>query len=267
MNPYQIVFSDIDGTLLDSTFRVREATAAKIRELDRRGIPFILVSARMPRAIYLIQDAIGVRYPIVCHSGALTLDEERRPVRSIGFDKALALELLSRIGPAWPGTSLNLYADDRWLVDDAQDPRIVFESEVIEVPAEQGDFGELLSGVDQVHKILLICQPETTDQIAREITEAYPMLAAHRSSTTYLEITDRSAVKSGAVRAICEHYGIPLEKAVSFGDNFNDVDMLRATGLGVAMANAPEPVRRSADRITLDNNHEGVLHMLEQLGL
>ena len=57
MKPFKAVFSDIDGTLLNDGHRVTPATARRIRSLARGGVPFILVSARMPSGIFPIQPA------------------------------------------------------------------------------------------------------------------------------------------------------------------------------------------------------------------
>ena len=65
MKKYKMIFSDIDGTLLDSTHQVRENTKKKIKEIEKKGIPFILVSARMPEGIYTIQKAADLESPIV----------------------------------------------------------------------------------------------------------------------------------------------------------------------------------------------------------
>lgn len=54
-------------------------------------------------------------------------------------------------------------------------------------------------------------------------------------------------------------------EAVAFGDNYNDVDMLEAVGLGVAVANAPDEVRRRAGRVAPDNDHDGVARVLAEL--
>ena len=67
----RVVFSDIDGTLLDSSHQVTRATREEIRKLERQGIPFVLVSARMPEAMTTIQAQIGIHSPMVCYSGAL----------------------------------------------------------------------------------------------------------------------------------------------------------------------------------------------------
>ena len=76
MGKYKAVFSDIDGTLLDSKHTISPATKQKIQEIDREGIPFILVSARMPKGMIGIRDELGIRRPIVCYSGALVVDEK-----------------------------------------------------------------------------------------------------------------------------------------------------------------------------------------------
>ena len=83
MCPYRIVFSDLDGTLLDRNGQVSEATATKIRALSAAGIPFVPVSARMPDAIYPIMERIGLVSPLVCYSGAWILGEDRRSLHSV----------------------------------------------------------------------------------------------------------------------------------------------------------------------------------------
>ena len=60
MNKIKMIFSDIDGTLLTSEHKVTDRTKIKIKELDALQIPFVLVSARMPDAIYVIQEGLNI---------------------------------------------------------------------------------------------------------------------------------------------------------------------------------------------------------------
>lgn len=82
MDKCKIVFSDIDGTLLTSENKIGENTNKKIKELEYLGIPFVLVSARMPEGIYLVQKALNIKSPIVCYSGGLIIDEENKIIDS-----------------------------------------------------------------------------------------------------------------------------------------------------------------------------------------
>ena len=67
------------------------------------------------------------------------------------------------------------------------------------------------------------------------------------------------------LKAMYEKMGISPQNTVAFGDNYNDVVMLLAAGLGIAMGNAPDEVKKQADEITADNDHEGLLLSLNRL--
>ena len=80
-----MVFCDIDGTLIDSAHQISRETIQKIQELYCEGIPFILVSARMPSGIFPLQKVLGICAPIVCYSGALILNSKGNPVKTVGI--------------------------------------------------------------------------------------------------------------------------------------------------------------------------------------
>ena len=79
-----------------------------------------------------------------------------------------------------------------------------------------------------------------------------------RSYPTNFEISDARATKGAALAWLCNHLGIPLDEAVSFGDNLNDVSMIEKAGMGVAMENAEPEIKAIADAITLTNDEGGV---------
>ena len=64
---------------------------------------------------------------------------------------------------------------------------------------------------------------------------------------------------------LAEMQGLPIRETLAFGDHFNDLSMLEAAGVGVAMGNAPQAVREAADAVTADNHHNGVSLYLEQI--
>ena len=78
----KIVFSDIDGTVLTSQHEVTCQTKEAVKKLVAKDIPFVLVSARMPEAIYPITEDMGIKMPIICYSGAYVLDREGRELAS-----------------------------------------------------------------------------------------------------------------------------------------------------------------------------------------
>ena len=75
----------------------------------------------------------------------------------------------------------------------------------------------------------------------------------------YMEINAKNVNKATALRKVCEHYGIDMENTLVIGDNYNDVAMIEAAGIGVAVANAHLQVKEVADFVTKSNNEEGAV--------
>ena len=104
----RIVFSDVDGTLLDSRRRIPEDTKAAVRILSKRGIPFVPVSGRGPSGIFPILEEGGFISPVICCNGSLILGADRRVLRSDGFSDEEASAIADRIGRLFPDVCLNL---------------------------------------------------------------------------------------------------------------------------------------------------------------
>ncbi len=262
---YKIIFCDIDGTLLDSNHLISENTKTEIRKLERMGIPFVLVSARMPSGVFSIQKELGIKAPIVCYNGGLVFDENAIPLQSIGIDRDSALAIHDDIRKTWKTVCCSTYHNNDWIAEDTNDPWIVQEYKITSSEPKRGKIMDFVPPDGQVHKFLCMGDAEQIAQMNEVLKERYPALSIYRSKHTYLEIMDGTVLKSSAVKTLCREYDIPIKASVSFGDNFNDVDMLLATGIGFAMANAPEEVRRQIRNVTLSNDQEGVLAGLRQL--
>ena len=93
----QIVFSDVDGTLLNSAHQLSENTLYAIQALQKRGIPFVIVSARSPAGVYSIQEKYGFQSPVISYSGALILDAHRNVLAEAGFSPQTAERILLAI--------------------------------------------------------------------------------------------------------------------------------------------------------------------------
>lgn len=94
---YKAVFSDIDGTLLNTSHQIPEKTKNKIQKINQEGIPFVLVSARMPKGMTEIRKELGAKSPMICYSGALVVDENDKPLYSVSLKKDEAIELCKTI--------------------------------------------------------------------------------------------------------------------------------------------------------------------------
>ena len=260
-----IIFSDVDGTLLNSSHQISEETIQAIRALKLQDLPFVIVSARSPSGIYPILQKHQLSCPIIAYSGALILDEDRNILDSHGFDRVPAQNVLSFIDTQSLDLCWNLYALDQWIVKDKTDPRVITEETVVKAQSVQGSF-EMIEG-DVFHKILCIGKADAISELEKRLIQSFSELSIAKSSQTYLEIMAGGITKAAAVKTLCSLWNLDLKQAVAFGDNYNDIEMLETVGHGYLMGNAPEALKQRFSRHTDDHDHDGIVSALLDLNL
>ena len=115
-------------------------------------------------------------------------------------------------------------------------------------------------------KILMSVQPEQLKEVQQQIADFLPQsLTVVQTAAFYLEVIPRVINKGQGIRDICGVLGMDTAQVIAFGDAENDIPMLRAAGMGVAMGNAAEPVKQAANMVTLSNNDDGIAAALEKL--
>lgn len=97
------------------------------------------------------------------------------------------------------------------------------------------------------------------------LKDQYPKLNFVKSSPILLEIFSKEVNKGEAVKFFINYKKVPVNDTFGFGDNFNDQEMLKMVGNSVVMGNAPDELKKHADHVTLDNNHDGIAAFLNQL--
>ncbi|RKD33607.1 Cof-type HAD-IIB family hydrolase [Lacrimispora algidixylanolytica] len=261
---FKAIFSDIDGTLLDSNHQVPPNTGREIRRLETLHVPFVLVSARMPEAMTTIKADIGICSPMVCYSGALVVGENGEHLYSCQVGLLEALEIKAMLDKEYPFICCNTYGGSKWVVDNDENAWVKREEEITSLKAKVGSIEHEFKVEQGIHKFLLMGQKEEILKVQKRIEKDYPHLSVSRSNEYYLEVMNGAVMKSKGVEFLCNHYGISMDDAIAFGDGHNDIDMLKAVKTSYAMGNAPRVVRESAARVTLDNDHEGLLAALKE---
>ncbi len=264
------VCTDIDGTLLDSRRELSARTISIFREISPR-VPIILASSRMPSAMRHLQHELGVtQYPIICYNGGFVIkyiDEETVDVfESTGIPATIA----SQIYKLSSGTEvhISLYREHDWYA-----PRMDYwterEEKITKAKSKVNDLEQILDEwvrvSNSVHKLMCMGPEQQIDRMEQQLVKAYAdEIHIYRSRPTYLELAPKQISKATALEVILQQYGIPMSEVLAFGDNYNDIDMLRKAGLGVAVANSREEVKAVADETTLSSIDDGVAIFLEK---
>ena len=242
----KIIFSDVDGTLLNSDHKVLPGTVYAIRELKKKGIPFVIISARSPSGIRPILEENNFTCPMISYSGALVLDEDENVLYSEGFSREEAARMVEFIENNQLDCTWNIYSMDTWIVKDRSDPRVRREENIVKANSIEGSASSLAPSA-KVGKILLMCNPDKILDIEQSMKAAFPSMSIARSSNILIEIMQ------GGITKRTDHY--------------NDLEMLETVAHPFLMGNAPEELKDRFANVTASNNDEGIYKALVRLGI
>ena len=262
----KIIFSDIDGTFLTNNHEVTEKTQKAVKSLLAQNKKFVLVSARMPEAIYPITEKIGVKIPVISYNGALILTEDEKILNDKKILAVDAKNILSEMFKGWEDISVGYYSGRKWFVQKI-DERIEYEIKSTKVQAEIKNFDELIEKNILPNKIFVRCDPSICAEMEFELGKKFKNLNVVRSAPHLLEVMDKSVSKAEGIKILLNHYGASKDEAIAFGDNYNDIEMLKYIPRSVAMANAPDGVRKYARFITDSNDDSGIYTYLLKIGV
>ncbi|MCH4010307.1 Cof-type HAD-IIB family hydrolase [Companilactobacillus sp.] len=264
----KLVLSDIDGTILDDNNFVDSNLQTELRVLKQKNIPFVLSSARSPEGMLPIAKKLDiVDNPIASYNGAYIIKDIDLEYPTIISSHALPQNEIQNIfeiiNQDFPTVSINLYSKSQWYVNQT-DHWTDEEADITNIEPMVTDLNRFI--LDKpVHKLLLIDEPDVISDLMKQLQNAKFLRSTFiLSKPNYLEITDKGASKSEALKELAEYYHLPIEDTMALGDNFNDVPMFETAGLGVAMENAPDEVKGMADEVTSSNNDNGVSEALKK---
>lgn len=265
---FKIIFSDIDGTLLNADRDLSEYTVETIKKLSETNIPFILISSRMPAAMRHLQSKMDIEHlPIISYNGGLIL-VNGKPVSST----EIPINILNELDNFNKDhdVHLSLFHNDEWYVprDDFWTRREINNTKV--QPSFESNKAVIKRWQTEekgAHKIMAMGEEEQIDGIRDFLINTFPdELHLYRSKPSYLEIAPRAISKLTAVQHLLEnHFRFPLSQTMAFGDNYNDIEMLRGVGMGIAVGNAKPEVLEIAHMVTTSGKEDGVAKSINEI--
>ncbi|MBQ9492816.1 MAG: HAD family phosphatase [Oscillibacter sp.] len=265
MNRYSVILLDIDGTLLDSRNEISNNTKNLLKRLEKKGVPIVLASARAPGEVELVARQADVHAPVICYDGGLILDENRSIMEDIGMEKGVALAFKAFAEGRFPDVCVSSYIYDIWVVDSQENEWVRHLAKLNRKEPLQGSLSSAVRISNHVHKFLCMGVSRRIQELKEHAEAAFPELDFLLSGTVYLEVVKKGVSKYAAMEKIRRYYNIDAGQIVAVGDYYVDIEMLRAAGMGIAMGNAPEAVKHAADRVTANNDDDGVYIALKGL--
>lgn len=249
-------FFDVDGTLLDlKRGGVPESTRSTIRQLRSRGIKCVVATGRCLMEL----DRLPVRDiefdGYITLNGQLCLDECREPYHASPIPEA-EKALLLRMFDAHQ-LPLMLVERDRMYINCIDDLVRRVHTAILSSLPKPGEY----SGAP----IYQVCA--YLESGVDELEQALPGCRITRWHMGGVDIISRSGGKVAGIEACMARCGIHREEVIAFGDGENDMEMLKFAGIGVAMGNAGDSVKASADYVTEDIGSDGIRNACLHFGL
>lgn len=269
---FKAVCTDIDGTLLDKDRALSSRTIDAIRLIKER-VPVVLASSRMPSAMTHLQKELGIeQHPMICFNGGYVLFKgPGAKTFSILDSVAIPYAIGATVLEVTRGSTIHvsLFSGDEWYAaaEDQWTARETFITKVSPLILPLADtINKWEDAGSGIHKIMCMGDASEIDGLYDVLYKNFSSdIHQYRSKNTYLEIAPKSISKSTALRKVMqEKFAIPLSEVMAFGDNFNDVEMIRDVGLGIAVANAIDEVKNVAKEITSSGKEDGVAIALEK---
>lgn len=255
------IFFDIDGTLISfTTHKMPETTKMALQMLRNRGIKLFIATGRSLKTVPG-KDFLGFEFDgYAAFNGQYCVDQEQ-----ILHDMCLSVDDIQEI---------LAYAKEHQIacqfMELDHDYYNVINDKVLELHKFLGDTIPKFK-VDDTARALT----NRTYQICAFIAEAeeaaffkhLPGCKAVRWNPLFVDVIPKDGGKPVGLQNILKHYGFTREECMAFGDGGNDIEMLKYAGIGVAMGNASDKVKKTADYVTEDVDNDGIWQALLQYGL
>ncbi|MDO5021840.1 MAG: Cof-type HAD-IIB family hydrolase [Eubacteriales bacterium] len=259
----KLIALDMDGTLLDSRSQISQFNMDTIKKAQLKGLRVAICTGRFPENIKIMLDDIGLQCDIIALNGA-TVDTNGKRIHQAFLPIDIGKEVFEMLEKH----------DAKYVM--FQDHRIITRKEDTIYHAEKL-YGERLKaeyGVSfergyeaakkavsgGVSKFFVFDSPENT-AVLNEMygyVKTVENVDVTRSGPHNFEVMPKNTGKGVGIQKLAEFYNIPMSETMAVGDHENDITMIRAAGLGVAMGNAIDLIKKEADVITDTNDQDGV---------
>lgn len=273
MTDIRLLVLDIDGTIAGKANDVTEGVKNAIAEVQANGIQVAIATGRMYCGAVRFHEAVRSPLPLMAYQGALIKHPQTGKVyRHTPLPRDHTLTLLQELAAleAEAQLSIHLYIDDQLHVRDILADTREYAARSGITPISVGDLSTYLmrqATLETTKLLALSSDPTVITDLLRRFKQQYSPeeLYLTQSVATFFEATHPLSNKGAAVEYLAEGLlDLKPDQVMTIGDNFNDYEMIRYAGIGVAMGDAPEGVKAIADWVAPSVEADGVVKAIEK---
>ncbi|MGL5149476.1 MAG: sugar-phosphatase [Clostridium sp.] len=264
---YKLIALDMDGTLLDENKKITEETYKAIKKAKDKGIKIVLSTGRPIEGVERFLNGLELTSDddyVISYNGSLVQSVKSRKAIC---NKGLTGKDLKEIYEVSKKLNVNIHAflSGVGLVTPKNSKYTEVEAEINGIKIHEINFDEI-NDEDIIVKIMLIDEPEILDEAISKLPEyIYEKYHCAKSMPFFFEILNKDANKGVALDLLARHLDFQRNELIAMGDEANDIEMIKYAGMGVAMGNATDAVKKVSNLITSKNSENGVANAIEKL--
>jgi 5-amino-6-(5-phospho-D-ribitylamino)uracil phosphatase len=239
----KLIALDMDGTLLNSKGEIPEENRAAVREAKERGIEVILSTGRSRLTAGDHADSLELNSYLITVNGSEIFGPDGESISRAPVDSRV-MEWMWNLSQSH---KTNFWATSCEQVWNNEMPENIHEHEWLKFGFDISD--------DNIRELI---HKELQSKGDLEITN---------SSLTNIEVNALGINKAIGIQKVTELLGISMENVMAMGDSLNDIAMIEESGWGVAMGNAQDIVKETADAVTGTNDEAGVAQAIRKWAL
>ena len=267
MSQYKLIALDLDGTLLNSNMQLSDGNHAALRKAVDKGVHVVLATSRWYGLAKRTADRLEISTPIIASNGAIA----KRPgdgseLMHLHVDAEAAAEVVALGDDS--GWEMYTTIGDATFMKMRQGiipDRLPAGLRVAERQSDHLSDGE--------PTCTMAFGPDAVDQIEQRFVERFDGRAKFSINRPggglppYFVMTHPEADKASALRRVCEELDVAPEDAIAMGDSESDLEMMRMSGLGIAMGNGADVAKKAAIHVAPSNDDDGVAWAVERFVL
>jgi Cof subfamily protein (haloacid dehalogenase superfamily) len=261
-----LIAVDLDGTLLTDNKIITERTKRALQNAIRAGHHVVIATGRPYRASYNYYKELGLTTPIVNFNGAFV----HHPMSSSWgtFHSPIDVKTAQEIVEASEGfTVKNILAE---VIDDVyihyHDGELMDLFSAGNAKIQTGNLREIL--LHDPTSVLIHADESKVAEIRKHLSDVHAEVIDHRrwgAPWHVIEMVKSGINKAVGLKRIADHFQVPTEQIIAFGDEDNDLEMIEYAGHGVAMGNAIPQLQTISTFVTKTNEEDGIAFYLEDV--
>lgn len=258
-NKYKLIACDLDGTFLGSDKSIHEDNRKAIEEFKKMGVHFAFCTGRTKYSAIEIARGYGLDkkgYYGIAYNGAVVYRNE--DLKSL-HDGAMSQELTRSILDFCYEKNSDIVLHTEEMSYYNRDTKIT-QNYYLRSPLRICEMGGMDKYQGSALKINILNDYEGLLDIQKEVEEKFSDVCnLTLQERRFIEFTDKASSKGTALVHLANHLGVDIRDTIGVGDNYNDLELMKMAGVGVAMCNGEEEIKKVADYVSERNNDEGVL--------